>query len=257
MKVATFNANSIRVRLGITLDWLAENEPDALLLQETKCEDSQFPVADFEEAGWNVAIDGQKSYNGVAIISRHAIQNVQRGMGDPAWPDDKRIISASILGTRIVNTYVPNGTKVGSEKWDYKLGWLERFRSYLSAQRQQFGDCLWAGDINIALRPEDVYDSAKVLGGVGHHPKEFERLSAIIDDGWTDLFRVLNKDPGHFTYWEFVVPRAVERNVGWRIDHIYGTPGLVGKLKACTIDKEPRMLERPSDHTFVQAELEI
>lgn len=256
MKVATFNANSIRVRAGIVLDWLAENEPDALLIQETKCEDGQFPIDDFEEAGWNVVFDGQKSYNGVAIVSRHGITDVQKGFGDPAWPDDKRILAATVLGQRLVNTYVPNGTKVGSDKWTYKLAWFDRFRDFLGAQIKRHGEVIWGGDINVAPKPLDVFDSPRMLGGVCHHPDEFAKLASIVDLGLTEAFRHLHPtEEGAFTYWEFVVREAFERNRGWRIDHFYLTPGLVGSLQSCTIDRAPRALERPSDHTFVVMEL--
>lgn len=248
MKIATFNCNSVRLRAETILDWLATYEPDVLALQETKVEDAKFPTFDFIENGWNVAIHGQKAQNGVALISRHPIENVRLGMGDPLFPEDARIITAEVNGLRICNTYVPNGTQVGTDKWEYKLRWLERFRRYLVESRPD----VWLGDINIAPTPDDVFDSPKMFGGVGHHPDEFHRLAAITDLGFADVLRQFHQGPGHYTFWEFYIKTAFERNNGWRIDHIYAREGL--SATACEIDVEPRRTERPSDHTIVWAE---
>lgn len=257
MRVATFNAASIRARLPILLDWLETVQPDVLAVQETKVEDDKFPFEPFEEIGYHCEVNGQKSYNGVALISLEAPTEVIKGYQDPLFPEDARIIAGRFGSVQIINTYVPNGTRVGSDKFDYKLRWLERFRQFLMQKFSANGDALWMGDINIALKPEDVYDSKKVLGGVGHHPAEFERLQEILNWGLTDVFRFLHPDSGEFTYWEFVIRNALEKNVGWRIDHIYATPSLVPKVKECWIDKEPRTRERPSDHTFVVADIEL
>lgn len=254
MTIATFNANSIRVRMPIILDWLAEHEPDVLAIQETKCEDDKFPLSDIEDAGYHAAFAGQKSYNGVAILSREPAQQVRFGFDDPMWPDDKRVMCASVGGVRVINTYVPNGNKVGNEKWTYKMGWLERFRGLLAVELQSHANVVWVGDINIAPKPEDVYDSPRLLGGVGHHPDEFTRLDAITALGVQDLFRKFTPGGGHFTYWDFFIPRAVERGLGWRIDHIYANPTMAARATRCEIDLEPRKLERPSDHTFVVVE---
>lgn len=255
MKVATFNANSIRARLDLVLDWLAEHEPDVLALQEIKCENDKFPIEAFEEAGWHVAVHGQKMHNGVAIVSRPPLQDVSRGLEDPAFPEDCRLIAATVDGIRIVDTYVPNGTRVGSEKFEYKLRWLDRLGAYFRERFRPDDPVIWLGDINIAPRPEDVYDSPKLLGEVGHHPDEFAALDRILAWGWVDAFRLFTQGGGHYTYWDFVIPRAVERNLGWRIDHIYLSPGLRERCVSCVINVEPRKRERPSDHTFVVAEL--
>lgn len=257
MTVATFNANSIRARLDIVLDWLAENEPEVLAIQEIKCENDKFPADAFEEAGWNVAIHGQKSYNGVALVSRSPIQNVRTGFEDPTWPDDARIITADVNGVAIVNTYVPNGTSVGSEKFDYKLRWLPRFGQMIAQRYRPDQNVVWLGDINIAPTEDDLFDSKKHVGKVGFHADEHAALQALLQWGWHDCFRKFTQGPGHYTFWEFVIPKAVERNLGWRIDHIYSTRPLLDRCTRCVIDKEPRSLERPSDHTFVLAEFEI
>lgn len=257
MKIATFNANSIRARLEIVLDWLADNEPDVLAIQETKCEDDKFPREAFEETGWNVAIHGQKSYNGVALVSRQPIVGATMGFGDPAWPDDCRILAAEVGGVPIINTYVPNGTAVGSEKFHYKLRWLARFGELVSTTLSPDRPAVWLGDINIAPTDDDVFDPARHRGKVGFHPDEHAALAKLVDWGWVDCFRKHTAGPGHYTFWEFVIPKAFERNLGWRIDHIYATAPLADKCRSCTIDRGPRGLEKPSDHTFVMAEFDL
>lgn len=254
MKIATYNANSVRQRLPLILDWIAENEPDVLALQETKCEDGKFPLADFEEAGWNVAIHGQKGFNGVAIVSRLPIQNVSFGYGDPLWPDDCRIMSAEVAGYKILNTYVPNGTAVGSDKFEYKLKWLERFRRLLDERYRPTDNLVWLGDINIAPTPDDVYNSKRFYGGVGHHPLEFDLLGKIVDWGLVDVFRKFHQGPGHYTYWDFIIITAAPKNFGWRIDHVYAPPHLAERAVSCEIFREARFAPKPSDHTFVMAE---
>ncbi len=253
MKIATFNANSIRMRLPIVLDWLAENEPDVLAIQETKCEDDKFPLADFEDAGWHATFHGQKSYNGVALISRQPLSDVITGFGNPLMPNDCRIISCRLGDWNIVNVYVPNGNAVGSDKFAYKLQWLKEFRNLLVSRYRPSDKVVVLGDINIAPTPDDVFDSEKHVGKVGHHPAEFEVLDLVRGFGLSDLFRLKTEGPGYYTFWEFVIRGAVEKNLGWRIDHIYGTQPAADKLIDCQIDKAPRLLEKPSDHTFVWA----
>jgi exodeoxyribonuclease-3 len=255
MRIATFNANSIRVRLDAVLDWLARHEPDVLALQETKCEDSVFPAEAFEEMGYHVVHHGQKTYNGVAIVSRSPALNVARGFGFPD-PDDRRLIAADIDGVRVINTYVPNGTRVGSDKFAYKLAWLSQFRDWLDRSARPDSPMVWLGDMNIAPTPDDVYDSAKLLGSVGHHPEEFAALAHVVDWGWQDVFRRHHQGPGHYTYWDYVVPTAFSRNLGWRIDHIYASASFAPRCRSCVVDREPRAAARPSDHTFVVADFD-
>jgi exodeoxyribonuclease-3 len=257
VRVATFNAASIRARLPLVIDWLVTHEPDLLAVQETKVEDSKFPHDDFEDIGYLRAIHGQKSWNGVAIFTRVPLTQVRMGFGDETMPNDCRILTASLNGVTVVNTYVPNGNTVGSEKWVYKMQWLDRFRPYLDSIARPTDPLIWLGDINIAPKPEDVYDSKKVFGGVGHHPDEFSRLDRIVDFGLTDVFRKHHPEGGHFTYWDFTMPRSVDRNIGWRIDHIYATEATAAKCTACWIDVDARKQERPSDHTFVVADFDL
>lgn len=257
MKIATFNVNSVRVRLEILLDWLAENEPDALALQEIKCENDKFPTEAFLEVGYHAAVLGQKSYNGVAILTKEPLSQVQYGFGDPTWPEDCRILRGTVGGVRIINTYVPNGTKVGSEKWDYKLRWLEKIAELIHQELQANPNLVWLGDINVAPTADDVYDHTRLLGQVCHHPEEFSRLENIVKDRLVDVYRAQHSGAGHFTYWELFIKSAFPRNLGWRIDHIYASPSLAERCVNTHIDKGPRALERPSDHTVVVAEFDL
>ena len=254
MKIATFNANSIRARQEIVLNWLAEHRTDVLAIQETKVPDPEFPLAAFRDAGFNVAFHGQKSYNGVAIVSPHPIENVRIGFGDPLWPDDCRILMAEVKGLPIVNTYVPNGTAVGTDKFDYKLRWLERFGKLLSEHFKPGDAFVWLGDINIAPTGDDVFEPERQRGKVGFHPDEIAALEKIVGSSLVDMFRKFTSGPGHYSFWEFYLPKAFERNLGWRIDHIYAPEAFAAKCQSCVIDKVPRGLEKPSDHTFVVAE---
>lgn len=257
MRIATFNANSIRLRLEVILEWMAEHEADVMAIQETKVDDNNFPREAIEDCGYHVVFHGQKTHYGVATISRMAPNDVRVGMDDPTWPDDKRIVAATYDGIRVINTYVPNGTKVGSEKFDYKLRWLERFMERLRVEVKSHPKSVWLGDINIAPKPEDVHDSKRLWGSVGHHPEEIKRLSAIVTDlGLVDCFRKFNQGEGQFTFWEMFRPQIFERNLGWRIDHIYATPALSELCLACEIDRGPRSGVRPSDHTVVYADFE-
>jgi exodeoxyribonuclease-3 len=256
MKIATYNVNSIRQRLPIVIEWLCENEPDVLALQEIKCDNDKFPTSDFEDIGYQVVVNGQKGTHGVAIASRTQLRNVRTGMGDPLFPEDARIISGELDGVTILNTYVPNGTEVGSDKFDYKLRWLARIRG-LIAQLMASGEVIWLGDINIAPTPNDVYNSPRFLGKVGHHPTEFKLLSEIVELGLVDCFRKFTQGAGHYSYWDFVILTSVAKNFGWRIDHIYASKKLAEKCIQCQIDRAPRSMEKPSDHTVVWAEFEI
>lgn len=255
MRLATYNVASVRARLPLVIDWLAEHNPDVLVLQETKVENDKFPLFDFESLGYQVALNGQKSWNGVAIVSKHPITGVRLGFGDPLMPEDARIIAGEVAGLTIINTYLPNGNQVGSEKWIYKMQWLDRFKRYLTEGFDPNKPLVWLGDINIAPRPQDVYDSPKFLGGVGHHPDEFSKLAAILEFGLTDLFVHTNDAPGSFTFWDFVIPRSLDRNLGWRIDHIYGTRPIVERAEKVWVDRDARSATKPSDHTVVVADL--
>lgn len=256
MTIATYNANSVRARLDIVLDWLAEHRPDVLALQETKVEDSKFPAEDFHEAGYNVVFHGMKSYNGVAILSLDPAVDVVTGFGDPEFQTDARVIEAKVNGVRLINTYVPNGNTVGSDKFAYKLKWLDRLSEYCKTLDPST-PTVWLGDINIAPTKDDVYDSPRKLGHIGHHPDEFAALDRILAWGWVDVFRKFTQGPGHYTFWDFLIPNGVDRNLGWRIDHIYADPKFAERCTKCEIDRGPRLREKPSDHTVVWADFAV
>lgn len=255
MRIASFNVNSIRARMPRFLEWLAEADPDIVAIQETKVEDDLFPLADLPLDKYQIHISGQKRYNGVAIMSKHPVEDITTGFGMADWPEDCRIITGMIEGVRVINTYVPNGTSVGGEKWGYKMGWLENFRSYLDHNFSPREKVIWLGDINIAPGPNDVYESQRHLGSVGHHPDEFIRLAKIKEWGWTDCFRKFSDEPG-YTFWEFRAPRMYERDYGWRIDHIYASDAMEQSCTRCWVDRDVRGKIKPSDHAPLLAEFD-
>ena len=256
MIVGTFNVNSVRARVPVLLKWLQDASPDVLVLQETKVEDGKFPFEDLEPAGYEIKIHGQKRYNGVAILSKLPIESVECGLGGD-WPVDARVIRAVVGGVQIVNTYVPNGNAVGNEKWEYKMKWMEHFPSFIDDVFDMDAPAIWLGDINVAPTSMDVYEAEKKLGDVGHHPDEFSRLEKIVDQGWTDCFRKHTPEGEHYTFWDFRIPNAFDRDLGWRIDHIYANGALVDKCTRCWVDTDPRVMERPSDHTPLLAEFTV
>lgn len=251
MKIGSFNVNSIRVRLDHVLDWLATHEPDIVALQETKCEDHLFPSLAFEELGYHCEAHGMKSYNGVALLSRHPLTRVQRGL--MGTQGDCRLIAADACGYRIINTYVPNGTKLGTDKWVYKLNWLETFRGYLQNELLSRTPLIWLGDVNIAPTSLDVYDSGRHLGQIGHHPDEFAKLKAIYDMGLTDSFRLLHPDERSYTFFDYVITNSLKRNLGWRIDHIACNAAALSKLETCEHHHGLREQVQPSDHVPILA----
>jgi exodeoxyribonuclease-3 len=254
MKLATWNVNSLKVRLPQVLQWLESSPVDVLCLQETKLTDDKFPVAEIEAAGYQVVFTGQKTYNGVAILSRHPITEVVKN--NPLFPDEQqRIISATIEGMRIVCAYVPNGQAVGSDKYDYKLRWLEAFIQWLEAELQQFPSLAVLGDYNIAPADADVHDPAAWQDQVLVSAPEraaFERLCAM---PLADAFRLFPQAEKLYSWWDYR-QMAFRRNRGLRIDHILLSPALTQRCSACEIDKLPRKWEQPSDHTPVIATLQ-
>jgi exodeoxyribonuclease-3 len=257
MKLATWNVNSLRVRLPHLLDWLAKHEPDAVCLQETKLENGVFPLKEIEAAGYQCAISGQKTYNGVAILSREPLTGIVAGIHGFA-DEQKRVIAASVgagAQVRIVCAYVPNGQSVDSDKYRYKLQWLDAFRDWLAEEMKHSPRLAVLGDYNIAPAEEDVHDPGVWEGQVLCSPREREAFRALIGLGLKDSFRLFTQPEKSFTWWDYRM-NAFKRNLGLRIDHILLSPELATRCKACTIDVDPRRLERPSDHAPVVAELE-
>ena len=258
MLVATFNCNSVRQRLGIVLDWLERHKPDALALQETKCTDADFPADAFAQAGWQAFYRGEKSYNGVAWITRKKPDSVlfglQDGEDDKAQTSETRLAHLELAGVHLLNAYVPQGQDLDSPKFQFKLAWLARFRRYLEKRLDPAKDrVLWVGDLNVAPTPIDVHDSKKIWPHVCHCQEVVDAFAAVTSWGFVDLFRKHLPDAGTFTFWDYRVPNSVSRNIGWRIDHVLETAPLAARSQDVLVDVAPRQKDKPSDHTFVAA----
>lgn len=260
MKVASWNVNSIRTRLEQVTHWLESNPVDVLCLQETKVTDEDFPTEAFANIDYHTYIYGQKSYNGVALISKTPLEDVQMGFGAVInsetvgnLDDQKRVISGVCNDVRVVNLYVPNGAAIGSDKYAYKLSWLALLKQYLTAQLAAHPQLNVCGDFNIALEDRDIHGSKNRDKHIMASPVEREALRDVLSVGLADAFRKFTEEAGHYSWWDYRT-NSFARNTGWRIDHHYLSPQLYEKAISCTIDIEPRGLERPSDHTPVIVE---
>jgi exodeoxyribonuclease-3 len=258
MRIATWNVNSVRTRLEQVLAWLAAERPEVLCLQETKVADELFPLEPFRALGYEAAISGQKAYNGVAILSRLPIEDVQVGFAallpdDPEAPglgEQKRVISAQIAGLRVLNLYVPNGSSLRSEKYAYKLEWLACLKRYLDAQETQGEPLVMVGDFNIALEARDIHDPARLNGGIMASEPERQALQAALGERLEDGFRLFEPEGGHWSWWDYRTA-GWETGRGWRIDHIYLDAELRDQALGCTIDAPMRGNPQPSDHAPV------
>ena len=261
MKIATWNVNSIRTRVDHAVDWLQQNPVDVLCLQETKVVDTDFPRSPFEQMGYHIYLSGQKSYNGVALLSRSPLDDVSTGFTPvvgaeempelPLLDEQKRVITGVVDGIRIVNLYVPNGSSIGSEKYEYKLCWLKVLREYLRSL--QLTPLCVCGDFNIALEDRDIHDPSGRENKIMASDPERQALREILALGLADAFRKFNTEGEQFSWWDYR-SGSFRRNSGWRIDHHYLTPDLYEQAKSCTIDVAPRKLPKPSDHTPVIVE---
>lgn len=252
VKIATWNVNSLKVRLPHLLDWLASAAPDVIALQETKTEDAAFPRAPFEQAGWQVVFSGQKTYNGVALVSRHPASEVQAGI--PGFADEqKRVIAGTFGGLRVIGAYVPNGQAVDSDKYQYKLRWLAAFTDYLRAELERWPRLVVVGDYNIAPEDRDVHDPKAWEGSVLVSPAERQAFQGLLALGLCDAMRMFEQPGGTYTWWDYRAA-GFRRNLGLRIDHILASMPLAAGCSACAVDVAPRKLERPSDHAPVWAE---
>ena len=255
MKIATWNVNSLRVRLPHLLDWLAQHSPDAMCLQETKCDEATFPAAEIQAAGYCSLHHGQRTYNGVALLTRKSA--VERCRGIPEFPDEQsRVVAGDVDGVRVVSVYVPNGQSVGSEKYGYKLRWLEALAAWLAAELAAHPRLAVLGDFNIAPEDRDVHDPAAWAGQVLFSEPERAALRALFALGFVDAFRLFEQPERSFTWWDYRM-MAFRRKMGLRIDHVLLSPALASACTACTIDLGPRRLERPSDHAPVVCELAL
>ncbi|TAK87340.1 MAG: exodeoxyribonuclease III [Betaproteobacteria bacterium] len=252
-RLATWNVNSLKVRLAHLIDWLAQAKPDVACLQETKTEDASFPLAEVQAAGYQAVYCGQKAYNGVAILARSAITEVQHGI--PGFADDpKRVIAATVEGIRIVCLYAPNGQSPGSDKYAYKLRWYAALAAWLKNELRARPNLAVLGDLNVAPEDRDVHDPKRWEGQIHVSAPERAAMRSVLALGLADAFRLFEQPEKEFSWWDYRLA-AFQRNWGLRIDHILLSPELAKRCIACRIDKSPRRLERPSDHAPVLAEL--
>jgi exodeoxyribonuclease-3 len=250
-KIATWNVNSLRVRLPHVLEWIKEAKPDVLAMQETKLLDA-YPIEEFREAGYEIVYSGQKSYNGVAVLSREEGKDFVTDF--PTLEDpQRRVLGVTIGNMRIINLYIPNGDSLGSPKYQYKLGWLESLTAYIKEELEANPNLIILGDFNIAPEDRDVYDPAYWRGKVLCTPPERQSFQDLIDIGLTDCFRLHEQPPQSFTWWDYRM-NDFNRNRGLRIDHILASTNLSQNCIKCYTDTVPRGWERPSDHTPVIAE---
>ncbi|HJP05102.1 MAG: exodeoxyribonuclease III [Chromatiales bacterium] len=249
MRVASWNVNSIRVRLEQVLEWLDGEQPDVLGLQEIKMQTNNFPVDAFREVGYYCAVDGQKTYNGVALLSKVEAQDVHRGIPD-LEDEQRRVIAGTFNGSRVINLYVPNGQSVGSEKYEYKLGWLKVLRAWLKDELAEHERLVVMGDFNIAPDDSDVHDPEEWAGKILCSDGEREALQALLALGLQDSFRLFDQPEATFSWWDYRTA-GFRRNRGLRIDLLLVSNAIAKTCDASKIDKEPRMLERPSDHAPV------
>ncbi len=255
MKIASWNVNSLKVRLPHLEQWLADSKPDIVALQETKLTDDRFPVAEIGAMGYQAAFSGQKTYNGVAVLSNQPISDV---VTDPPGLADeqRRILAASVGDLRVVNLYVVNGKAVGDPKYDYKLDWLARVRDFLAAELSRHPNLVVLGDFNIAPDDRDLHDPDSWKDKILCSVPERKALAAITELGLSDSFRLFEDGTGHFSWWDYR-QAAFRRNMGLRIDLILVSDALKARARAAAIEREPRTWERPSDHTPVTVELDM
>ncbi len=257
MIIATFNANSLRSRLDVVLPWLEANQPDVLAIQETKVQDVDFPLDAIDDAGYRVVFRGQKKYNGVAILSKEPVTNVLAHLPQDTT-DQARFLKAKVGPVTILNTYVPQGMAVDSDKFEYKLNWFRWLREYIDKNHTPDEPLLWLGDLNVARTEIDVHDPKRLWGHVCYCQPVQDALENVMDWGLTDVFRNFYPDePDHYTFWDYRAINALAQNRGWRLDYLMATAKLADTCKRCWIDKEPRGWNKPSDHTFLVAEFEI
>ena len=256
MKIATYNVNSIRQRLPVVLDWLTEHKPDVMCLQETKVQDHEFPEEAIRNAGYHASYRGMKGYNGVATLTLSQPEKVIHGLHEGPANEDYRIIQTVVRGVAIINTYVPQGYKITSDKYAFKLQWFPRLRECFEKVLDPSKPAVWLGDLNVAPEPIDVYHPDKRVDDVDFHIDAREAYKRTRDWGFIDVFRKLHPDTVQYTYWDYY-RNALERNFGWRIDHILATALLADRCLRCEVDMGPRRAKGASDHTIVWAEFDI
>ena len=256
IKIATYNVNSLRRRLPIVIEWLEKQQPDVLCLQETKVQDSEFPLMAFMHCGYDLCYRGMKSYNGVATLTRGKPDVVRAGFDDGGEPDEPRLLHVLFRGIAIINTYVPQGFEITSPKYAYKIEWYKRLRAYFERHLSPTRPVVWCGDMNVAPRAMDVHSPEKHLKHVCYHEAAREAYAAAVAWGFQDVFVRLHPERQQFTFWDYRKPSSLETNKGWRIDHILATAPLAERCIRVEVDVEPRRGKDASDHTFLWAEFE-
>lgn len=257
MLIATYNVNSIRSRVELLNEWIHKHKPDIICLQETKVQDNEFPIDAFEKTGYQILFKGQKKYNGVAIFSRLPLEENEDNLpGDPL--KEARFLKTKAGKITVVNTYIPQGQEVHSDKFLYKLEYFRLLRSYFESHFDPEKDLLlWCGDLNAAKEAIDVYDPQGLWGHVCYCKEVQDALEDMMKWGFIDLFRRLHPEPGHYTFWDYRIPNAFQRKMGWRLDYILATAPLAKTCRDCWIDTDPRKAEKPSDHTILAAEFSL
>lgn len=255
MKLATWNVNSIRKRLPLLLEWLERQKPDVMCLQETKVEDGLFPVLAFQAAGYHCTFRGTKSYNGVATLTLKEPEAVSHGFCEGPDSEDTRVLEIVVGGVHVLNTYVPQGYRIATEKYAFKLEWFRRVRQYLAGRLDPQQAAVWTGDMNVAPEPVDVYHPDHRVNDVDFHIDARNAYKEAVAWGFIDVFRKLHPDTVQYSYWDYF-RNAFENNWGWRIDHILATAPLAARCRAAEVDLEPRRAVGASDHTVVWAEFD-
>lgn len=254
IRIATWNVNSVRARLPNVLDWLRAESPDIVLLQEIKCQDDDFPALEIQSCGYSSVVCGQKSYNGVAILSRHPIGDIRRALPGDESDAQARYVEASILGLRVASIYLPNGNPAPGDKYDYKLAWMRRLLSHAGHLLQTEQPLVLAGDYNVCPTDDDVYDPVNWRADALCRPESRALFRALLNLGLTEAFRALHPEKGRYTFWDYQAG-AWQRDEGLRIDHLLLSPQAADRLVACEIDRRPRGRDKASDHTPIWVEL--
>ncbi len=256
MKIATWNVNSVRRRLPLLIEWIEKHQPDVMCLQETKVDDAGFPVLTLEAAGYHVSFRGRKAYNGVATLTRAQPESVLYGFCEGPDSEDDRILCTVVQGVPIINTYVPQGYKIASEKYAFKLEWFKRIRRYFEERLDPARPAIWLGDLNVAPEPIDVYHPDRRVNDVDFHIDARNAYKDAVAWGFTDVFRKIHPDRVQYTYWDYF-RNAFENNWGWRIDHILATAPLAETCRNADVDMAPRQAPGASDHTVMWSEFNL
>ena len=257
MRIATFNVNSVRMRMDAVLAWLSKHQPDVLCLQETKVQDAEFPLPPLRDAGYHVAFKGMKAYNGVALLSRRPAADVRCGLDDGGPADEPRLIQARFGRVTVVNTYVPQGREIDHEMFQYKLQWFRRLRAYFDRHFTARDLLLWTGDLNVAAEPIDVYEPETKAGHVCYHDDARRAFADCRAWGFEDVFRRHCAEAGQYTFYDYRQPDSLQKGRGWRIDYLLASPALAKKSTASWIDLDPRRAPKASDHTVLAADFDL